>query len=701
MPEDMSSNVTCYEDAVVPTPPEVYDNCGQMLMSEPGQTGGTYDGCEGTIIYPFIYTDCAGNSHVWNYTYYLNDDVAPVWNQEMPESITVECNDIPLPATVSATDNCEGILTLTYNETVTEGSCLDEYVISRTWLAEDACENSITHTQIINVIDNTAPVIDCPEDIITGVCCDAIIEIPEATDNCDDDVSVSWIRDDGAQDLNAPFEIGTTSITFTATDNCGNTDECTMTVTIVDDPDLTMSWAYGEDFDNLICGQHEINTLDVIVDGGDGVNACNYEFIFSNPSWYVVEGNTGSIDNGYHTFRINAEGDDECMVILILSDIYGCAVADTLWFDNCIAENYCSYTQGFYGNTGGLGCGPDGYGATAYDIMSNVMMPYDTVPVLFGLPGNGWELYYHDITQYNIFNMLPGGGTSAPFDPSDVTGGIGTYDNEYSWGMVPLKTNPVQAQGKIQNNLFAQTLTFFFNMMSNVGFDDLEITAEYLVTADAIDCGTQLASEYATLYTEIPSSVVDYLNDPANGYDPTAQGLFLLANDLLGGASALQTGNSNNPDWIISHADVCDALDAFNNGFDECRIFVGFMETPPAYAEDASSYDPENGEEMDDEENQEDEENEGQDIVEELEVTAHPNPFKKKINFKFSSSVDTHVKFEIITLGGSMVSILFDENVLEGTNYHVTFSGSQAAPGIYFYRITTDYGTYNGKIIKQ
>ena len=283
-------------------------------------------------------------------------------------------------------------------------------------------------------------------------------------------------------------------------------------------------------------------------------------------------------------------------------------------------------------------------------------------------------------------------------DPTYVIGGTGTYENNYSWGMVPLKTNPVQAQGRIQNNLFAQTLTFFFNMMSNAGFGDLEITAEYLVTADAIDCGAELASEYSTVYTEIPASVVDFLNDPSNGYNPTVEGLFLLANDLLGADADLYTGSKNNPDWMISHADVCDALDAFNNGFDECRILIGFMEVPPGYAENISSFNPKDGD---------GEEENGEEIgidevtVAELEVKAYPNPFKEKVHFDFTSSVDTHAKFDIVTVNGSIVNTLFDVKVTGGTTYHVTFSGTHVTPGIYFYRITTDYGTYNGKIVKQ
>jgi hypothetical protein len=608
----------------------------------------------------------------------------------MPGNLTVECDEIPLPANVSVSDNC-GEVTLTFVETETGGTCENDYVLTRTWTAYDNCNNTIVHEQIINVHDNTPPVIECPEDIVTGICANINIDVPVASDNCDDDVMLSWVRDDGATDLNAPFDIGITSITFTATDNCGNTDECTMTVTIHDVPELYMSMTYGDDFDNLICGQHELNSIDVIVSGGNGADGYNYAFSFTNPLWYIVEGNSGFFMNGEHSFTINAEGEGGSALLLEVIDVYGCATAtDTLWFDQCVPEHYCSYTQGFYGNQGGTGC-LNGEDVTAYDIMSDVMMPYDTEPFLFGLPTNGWELYYHDITSLNIFKMLPGGGSSAPFDVSFANSGVGTYNDPATWEMVPLKTHPVNAEGKIENNLFAQTLAFFFNMSANIGFGDMEITGEYLITADAIDCGTQLASEYVELITQIPTSVVDFLNDPGNGYDPTAQGLFLLANDLLGGASSLQDGNA----WVISHSDVGDALAAFNEGFDECRIFVEFTDTPPDYVDSDMP-------DVDDEEDNGDvDEGDEANPIPALEVSAHPNPFKKKIHFNFNSTVGTHLKFEIYTVSGSLMGILFDDFVYEDTDYHLKFSGSQMTPGVYFYRITTDYGTYNGKFVKQ
>ena len=41
----------------------------------------------------------------------------------------------------------------------TPGDCAGEYSVTRTWTATDACGNTSTASQTINVIDVTAPVI--------------------------------------------------------------------------------------------------------------------------------------------------------------------------------------------------------------------------------------------------------------------------------------------------------------------------------------------------------------------------------------------------------------------------------------------------------------------------------------------------------------------------------------------------------------
>ncbi|MGM0626469.1 MAG: hypothetical protein ACQES0_11350, partial [Bacteroidota bacterium] len=107
MPDDMSSTVACHADAVMPDAPVVYDNCGELLTAVPGEVGGTYDGCEGTVTYPFTYTDCAGNSHTWTYTYtVIYEDFV------LPEDAgsTVACYaDADSPPVPEVYDNC-GVL---------------------------------------------------------------------------------------------------------------------------------------------------------------------------------------------------------------------------------------------------------------------------------------------------------------------------------------------------------------------------------------------------------------------------------------------------------------------------------------------------------------------------------------------------------------------------------------------------------------
>ena len=74
-----------------------------------------------------------------------------------------------LPAatgTATATDNCVGTVTITYSDLTT--SCSDgTYIISRTWRATDACNNSSTCSQTITV--NKASTAGCFSATLTGL----------------------------------------------------------------------------------------------------------------------------------------------------------------------------------------------------------------------------------------------------------------------------------------------------------------------------------------------------------------------------------------------------------------------------------------------------------------------------------------------------------------------------------------------------
>ena len=81
-----------------------------------------------------------------------------------------------------------------YSDSVTAGSCDQESTITRTWTATDSEGNIDSCEQIIEVIDNTAPVITCPAD--TTVNCEgdsssANTGVATATDNCDNNATIS------------------------------------------------------------------------------------------------------------------------------------------------------------------------------------------------------------------------------------------------------------------------------------------------------------------------------------------------------------------------------------------------------------------------------------------------------------------------------------------------------------------------------
>ncbi|WP_299110229.1 hypothetical protein, partial [uncultured Tenacibaculum sp.] len=90
----------------------------------------------------------------------------------------VSCDNIPDPAVITATDNCDSQVDVVYTQTTSgdDDECPSEYVITRKWVVNDCAGNTTEHVQTINVEDTTAPtfVETLPED--ATVSCDAIPE---------------------------------------------------------------------------------------------------------------------------------------------------------------------------------------------------------------------------------------------------------------------------------------------------------------------------------------------------------------------------------------------------------------------------------------------------------------------------------------------------------------------------------------------
>lgn len=178
-------------------------------------------------------TDAVGNSATCTQVITVFDGTAPVFTS-VPANVTVQCNSIPAVGNPTATDNCSGAVTITYNgQTRVDGNCLDAYILTRMWTASDVCGNTRTATQRINVIDSQLPNFTSVPSNVT-VQCDNIpaVATPAATDNCDTDVTITY---NGETRTNGTcLNNYTLTRRWTASDNCSNTRSISQRINVVD-----------------------------------------------------------------------------------------------------------------------------------------------------------------------------------------------------------------------------------------------------------------------------------------------------------------------------------------------------------------------------------------------------------------------------------------------------------------------------------
>ncbi len=142
---------------------------------------GQDDSCptEYTITRTWTITDCVSNIRVHTQVITIEDTIAPTFVEALPQDMTVTCDEVPDAAILTATDNCDANVIVTFDETATNDSnCAEGYVIIRVWTATDCAGNATSHTQTITVMYN-GPITASPyEEEITIMCGDPIPEVP-------------------------------------------------------------------------------------------------------------------------------------------------------------------------------------------------------------------------------------------------------------------------------------------------------------------------------------------------------------------------------------------------------------------------------------------------------------------------------------------------------------------------------------------
>ncbi|MBR5695743.1 MAG: InlB B-repeat-containing protein, partial [Paludibacteraceae bacterium] len=226
------------------------DVCGNTLTPELTSEPSAIS-CEGDMVYVYTYTDCAGNSADYTFTYTVQ---APVLTFSGTISDVENINDCYSATLVSylLTDeqvksmyssNCDKTITVSHlDDTESDNNC--GWKIIRTFTISDGC-NEETKTQSVSGSDQTEPTISgtLAEKTVEGCSADLTTLYPAATtvaelealglsvsDNCTDDADMI-VEYDEENEGTCPIVV---TRTYTIKDACGNPTTVSQTIKVDD-----------------------------------------------------------------------------------------------------------------------------------------------------------------------------------------------------------------------------------------------------------------------------------------------------------------------------------------------------------------------------------------------------------------------------------------------------------------------------------
>lgn len=192
---------------------------GSVDVNTPGTYTITYTATDGT------------NTSTATRTVHVVDTTAPIITLNGANSMTVECHTSFTDPGASAADSCDTSVPVTPSGSVNV-DVPGTYTITYT-ASDDSGNAAASVTRTVNVVDTTAPTINCPANIVVNLPANsAATTVPvnfnvTASDSCSTTATVTTSHASGAN-----FPVGTTTVTATATDAAGNTSTCTFDVTV-------------------------------------------------------------------------------------------------------------------------------------------------------------------------------------------------------------------------------------------------------------------------------------------------------------------------------------------------------------------------------------------------------------------------------------------------------------------------------------
>ncbi|MBP7238726.1 MAG: T9SS type A sorting domain-containing protein [Saprospiraceae bacterium] len=253
--QDICSNDPCQADFII-TP---LDACGhiQVTNTSTGALPLTYSWCNGSStedldvqlpcgLHTFCLTITDANGCISSYMedVTVTDNVPPTAICALPVGVTLDTNCMytvtPEQIDGGSFDNCQ-IQSLSVSPAVLTGCGIFPITLTVT----DWCGNTSTCTTDIQTGEDVPPVITCPQNVTvisnTPLFCSMIVNglsLLSATDNCSTpsvDYAVTGATTNfGQNDASGlTYNQGVSTITYTATDDCGNTATCSFTVTVL------------------------------------------------------------------------------------------------------------------------------------------------------------------------------------------------------------------------------------------------------------------------------------------------------------------------------------------------------------------------------------------------------------------------------------------------------------------------------------
>ena len=222
------------------------DNAGSVSIERSGVPVGNVFPV-GTTTITYIATDDAGNSSTATQTVTVTDNTAPTITAPAPTSASADgTGHVSVPDVVAGTTASANCGPVTVTQSPLAGTMVGIGTHTITITATDAAGNSATTTTTFTVNDATAPAITAPANVTvnTGAgatnCGATVTEAQLGTATATDNSGNVSIQRSGVPAGNL-FPVGTTTITYTATDGAGNSSTATQTVTVIDNTAPTIT----------------------------------------------------------------------------------------------------------------------------------------------------------------------------------------------------------------------------------------------------------------------------------------------------------------------------------------------------------------------------------------------------------------------------------------------------------------------------